>query len=336
MVALVEAAWLSKAIYVAASLNLADLLRDGPKRSAELAALSGANRDALARIMTALTAAGLFAADEEGRFSVTELGATLRTDVPGSLNAWALLMLGDPNQEAWSDVLHTVRTGESAFTHRHGMDLWQYHAAHPEYATLFATAMASFTTTYVENVLRSYPFATFRTIVDVGGGDGSLLLRILGENAETRGTVFDLPQIAARAKQRIDDAQLSGRCVAIGGDALVDVPAGGDAYILSRVLHDWDDERAVTILASCRRALGPDGRVLVIERAMPDQPGEIASRRGPVLSDITLTDLNMLVMTSGRERCIAEYQALFRAARLALVRVVHTETAMNVMEARAA
>ena len=334
MIALIEASWLSRTIHVIASLGIPDLLRDGPKRNEELAAETGTHADTLSRIMRALTGEGIFDVDDQGRFSLTPLGATLRTDVPNSLHAWALLMLGAVNQNAWAGVMHTVRTGQSAFQHRHAMDLWQYHAADPEYANVFAAAMSSFTMTYIENVLHSYSFGHFSQIVDIGGGDGSLLIAVLQRNPEVRGVVYDLPMVADRARQRIAEAGLTDRCAATGGNALTEVPVGGDVLILSRVLHDWDDDSACKILANCRKALPADGRLLVIERALPDKLQDLASNRGPVLSDINMTDLNMMVMTTGRERTVAEYKELCRKAGLELTGVVPTQTAMNVMEVR--
>lgn len=332
MVSLIEASWLSRTIYVIASLGIPDLLRNGPKLNEELAAATRTDADTLGRIMRALTSEGIFHADDQERFSLTPLGATLRTDVPDSLHAWALLMLGEVNQNAWADVMHTVRTGQSAFLHRHAMDLWQYHTTHPEYANLFAAAMSNFTMTYIEDVLLSYSFDHCNQIIDVGGGDGSLLIAILQRKPEIRGVVYDLPLVADRARQRIAEAGLVNRCAATGGDALVEVPVGGDAYILSRVLHDWDDDSACKILINCRKALPVDGRLLVIERAMPDKLQDLSSNRDTILSDISMTDLNMMVMTTGRERTVAEYKELYRKAGLELTEVVPTQTAMNVME----
>jgi hypothetical protein len=192
--------------------------------------------------------------------------------------------------------------------------------------------MAGFTATYIQNLLSSYSFARFKKTVDVGGGDGSLLIGILQANPEMQGIVFDLPQVVAWAEHRIDDAGLSDRCIASGGDAFVEVPRDGDAYILSRVIHDWDDDHAVKILVNCRSALAAGGRILVIERTMPNSGHERNFIPVSLLSDINLTDLNMMVMTSGRERTLNEYQNLFGQSGLNLIRVVPTHTAMSVME----
>lgn len=332
MIRMICGAWLSKAIHVVVVLGIPDLLRDGPKRSTDLAAATGTQAPFLHRVMRALAIEGIFATDDQDRFVLTSIGATLRSDAPGSLRDWALLMLGEVHQGAWGELLHSVRTGESAFPSRYGRDLWNYCGEHPAHAAMFDKAMAGFTETYIANVLMSFSFSGFRKIVDVGGGDGSLLIGILAVNPDARGVVFELPTAATRAEQRIVDAQLADRCSVMAGDAFIEVPSGGDAYILSRVLHDWDDDHSRRLLANCRRVLPAGGRLLVIERIIPVRPDEIAATRRTVLSDITLTDLNMMVMTSGRERTIAEYEGLFEQAGLRLVRVVPTRTAINVIE----
>jgi predicted O-methyltransferase YrrM len=336
MVSLIQGAWLAKALHVAVVLRIPDHLLSGPKTLSELAAATGTHAGALRRLMSALSEEGIFAVDDRDEFSLTPLGATLRTDMPDSLHAWVLLMLGKVNAAAWDDLMHSMRTGQSAFEHRYRMDLWRYCAAHPDYAELFDSAMASFTKTYVAEVLRSYSFSEFTEIVDVGGGDGSLLMSILRQYPDIRGTVFDLPEVADRTHRWIADAGLAHRCLAVGGDAAAEVPPGADGYILSRVLHDWHDDAARRILTNCCKALARGGRVLVIERALPDGSAPRTRRADRTISDTHMTDLNMLVMTTGRERTIGEYVELFRAAGLELVNVVATGRALNVIEARAA
>jgi len=336
MVSLIEGAWLAKALHAVAVLRIPDHLRSGPRTLSDLAAATRTQTSALRRLMRALSEEGIFAADDRDEFSLTPLGATLRTDVPDSLHAWALLMLGEVNAGAWDDLMYSVRTGGSAFDHHYGMDLWRYCAAHPQYAELFDSAMAGFTKTYVAEVLRSYSFSDFTEIVDVGGGDGSLLMSILHQYPEIRGTVYDLPDVADRTLRRIAETGLAHRCWAVGGDATAQVPPGADGYILSRVLHDWHDDDARRILTNCRTALAIGGRVLVIERALPDDSAPRTRRADRTNSDIHMTDLNMLVMTTGRERTTGEYAQLFGAAGLELVNVVATGSALNVFEACAA
>jgi SAM-dependent methyltransferase len=333
---LICGAWVSRAIHVALSLGIPDLLCDGPESSAALAAACGTHAPSLHRLLRALTVEGVFAMDSEGRFRLTPVGEILRSDAPGSLRDWALLMLGDVHGGAWGELLTAVQTGESAFKARYGKDLWAYCREHKAHGALFDRAMAGFTDTYVASVLTAFSFAGFRTIVDVGGGDGSLLVGILSAHHAARGVVFDLASVAERALRRVADAGLSDRCAVVSGDALTEVPAGGDAYVLSRVLHDWDDGAAIRLLGNCQAVLKGDGRVLVLERIVPAQPEDFLATPGPILSDTTLTDMNMMVMTTGRERTLPEYESLFAAAGLQLVRTVATATAMQVMELRRA
>jgi SAM-dependent methyltransferase len=335
MLRLIEGAWLAKAIHVMVALGIPDLLHRRPRGASALAAATRTHAPSLHRLLRALAHEGILSVDDLERFSLTDIGATLRSDVSGSLRDWALLMLGRVHQDAWRELLECIRTGHSAFQRRFGVDLWHYRSEHVDYATLFDAGMASFTNTYVENLLATYSFSAFRTIVDVGGGDGSLLIGILHAYPDTRGVLFDVPEAATKAKRRIDEAGLTRRCLVRAGDAFVEVPPGGDAYVLSRVIHDWDDAAAREILSKCRDVLAPDSRIVVVERVLPDR--ESAKSYPPlVLSDINLTDLNMMVMTSGRERTLVEYQSLFRRAGLELITVYQTRTAMSIMELRRA
>jgi hypothetical protein len=330
VVQLVEGVWLARAVHVAVSLGIPDLFSGGSLSVDELAAMTSTHAPAVERIMRALAGARLLEI-VDGRYSLTDAGALLRRDAPDSLHPWVLLMLGDVHQGAWAELMHTVRTGESAFCNRYGIDLWEYCAGHPDHARLFAEAMAGFTTTYIRGLLDSYSFAAFTSIVDVGGGDGRLLVEILRANVHARGVVVDRPEVVVWAQQRIAEAGIADRGSARAGDAIVEVPAGGDAYILSRVLHDWDDDIARRILVSCRDAAA-GGRILVIERVMPDSAEERAALSTRALADVHLTDLNMMVMTSGRERTLLEWERLFAQADLGLERAVAVGGAMTVLE----
>jgi ubiquinone/menaquinone biosynthesis C-methylase UbiE len=270
---------------------------------------------------------GVFAEDEHGRFALTPLATTLRSDVPGSLRAWAIVQLGEEHYQAWGELMHSVRTGEIAFDHVFGTGVWQYRAQHPEHAKHFDEAMANMIGVYNVAVLASYPFSTIEHVVDVGGGDGSLLITLLQANPTMKGVLFDLPHVTERAKQRIADASLTDRCKVVAGDALTSAPSGGDAYILSRVIHDWDDDHAVTILKNCHRAMTDQGKLLLIERVLPARVESSSAAQALVLSD-----LNMMVMNGGRERTEAEYRALFEAASFRLTKVTPTQSAMSVIE----
>jgi SAM-dependent methyltransferase len=321
MIRLVTGFWVSRALYIAATLGIADLLQDEPKAIGELAQATGSHAPSLYRVLRTLASVGVFAEDAPGRFALTPLGATLQSAGPGSLRAWVSVQLGAEHYQAWGEALHSVHTGEIAFEHVFGMGVWPYRAQHREHATLFDEAMANLTGLYQAAVVSSYVFAQFDTIVDVGGGDGGLLIAILTANPRVQGVLFDLPHVAAKAERRIAAAGLAGRCRVVAGDAFAAVPEGGDAYLLSRVIHDWDDARAIALLQSCHRAMGAAGRLLLIEGIVP-------AGNAPDLSK--LFDLNMLVLAGGRERTAAEYQAVLAAAGFALVHVIPTPSVLGV------
>ena len=281
MLQMIAGFWVSRALYIAAKLGIADFVQDQARTATELAVATSTHAPSLYRVLRALASVGVFAEDDRGRFTLTPLAATLRSDGPGSLRAWATVQLGEDHYQAWGELMHSVRTGEIAFDHVFGMGVWQHRAQHPEKAKRFDEAMANLISVYNAAVLVSYPFSTIEQVVDVGGGDGSLLVILLQANPKMKGILFDLPHVAERAKQRIADAGLTGRCEVMAGDALTSVPGGGDAYILSRVIHDWDDNHAVTILKNCHRAMTEQGKLLLIERVLPVREWNPLAQRKP-------------------------------------------------------
>jgi hypothetical protein len=328
MLRLISGFRVARAIYIAAKLGLADLLRDGPKGSEELAFATGTHAPSLYRVMRALASVGIFAEDEQGRFRLTPIATTLQSDVPGSLRAWAILLLGEEDYQAWGDLMHTVRTGETAFDHVFGMGVFQYETQHPDHAKIFDEAMANLIGLYNSAVLANYSFSTINRLFDVGGGDGSFMIALLRANPEIKGVLFDLPHVAQKAKKRLSDAGLADRCEVVAGDAFVSVPGGGDAYVLSRVMNGFNDDRAIAILANCRRAITDNGKLLLIERVLPDRVEHSVAAQGPVLSD-----LNMMVISGGRERTAAEHRALLEVAGFTLTKVVPTQSEVSVIEA---
>jgi SAM-dependent methyltransferase len=324
MLRMIEGFWLSQALSVVVKLGIADLLKEGPKNSEELARATKMHGPSLYRVLRALAAEGVFSEDGSGCFSVTPLGATLQTGVPGSLRAFVLEQLDDEHYGAWGDLMHSVKTGETAFGHHFNMDLWQYRASHPEDAKTFDEAMANMTEAAIEPILGAYDFSSFRTVVDIGGGDGSLLTAILGKHPGVKGVLFDMPRVTPKAERRIKAAGLAKRCEVVSGDFFKSVPAGGDAYILKAVIHDWDDERAAAILKNCLRAMSPNGKLLLIEAVIP--PGN-----GPFFHKFM--DLNMMVMAGGRERTGDEYRALLKSAGCELARIIPTSSELSVIEA---
>jgi O-methyltransferase domain/Dimerisation domain len=317
----------SRAIFIAAKLGLADLLKDGPKTSEALAEVTKTHAPSLYRVMRALASVGIFAEDQQGRFALTPSAATLQSDVPGSLRGWAILVLGDEDYQAWGDLMHTVRTGKTAFNHVFGMGIFQYESQHAEHAKIFDAAMANLVGVYNSAVLADYPFSTINRLVDIGGGDGSLIVAILRANPTMTGVLFDLPHVTEKAKQRIAEAGLESRCEIVSGDAFASLPGGGDAYLLSRVINSFDNQRAIAILQNCRRVITQSSKLLLVERVLPDRVEHSIVAQGPVLSD-----LNMMVISGGRERTGAEHRALLEAAGFILTKIIPTQSEVSVIE----
>ena len=235
--------YVSRAIYVVARLGIADHLSEGPRRVDDLAEATGTHAPSLKRVLRLLASVGVFTEEADSRFALTPIGGCLRAGVPGSMRAAALLF-GGVTQQAWGDLQHSVETGEPAFRRVFGMDPFDYMAQHPDEAANFDAAMADFTKHIATAVVAAYDFSPFRRIVDVGGGNGALLAGILKANASLAGVLFDLPQVADRAIAPMRELGLADRCEIVGGDFFKAVPAGGDAYLLKHVIHDWDDDRA--------------------------------------------------------------------------------------------
>jgi hypothetical protein len=314
----------SQAIQVAATLRIPDLLADGPRSSAELAGPAGADGPALHRLLRALAAIGVFHEDDDGRFSLTPLSERLRSDVPGSVRGWALLIGRPYFWRSWGNLEHSIRTGENAFRALHGTDVWDWRSREPEESEIFDGAMKALTGAANEAILEAYDFGRFATIVDVGGGNGALLAAVLARHPAVRGVLFDQPHVVDKAGVVL--APVAEQAEVVAGDFFGSVPDGADAYLLKMIVHDWEDDEAAAILARCREAMAPDARVLVIDRILAP-PNEGAEGK--------FSDLNMLVMPGGRERTEAEFASLFERVGLRLVRTVPTAAGPAVLEASA-
>ena len=323
MLQLISGFWISRAIYIAAKLGIADLLRDGPRTAAELAAATGAHASSLYRVLRALASVGVFTEDEKRGFALTPLSETLRTDAPGSLRAFATVELGEEHYPAWGELLHSVKTGKIAFDRAFGMPVWEFFEQNPENAKTFNDAMTGMTLAVNGAVLSGYDFSPIGKIVDVGGGHGSLIASILKANPQMKGVLFDAPSVAEGARSRIEVAGIADRCEVVPGDFFQSLPGGGDAYILKWIIHDWDDERSITILRNCHSAMTEAGKLLLVEAVVP---------RGSEPHFSKFIDLNMLVMTGGRERTENEYRMLLEASGFKLTRTIPTESPMSVIE----
>ena len=313
----------TQCISVVSKLGVADELATGPKTAEELGQAVAAHPRELRRVLRAVASLGIFAEDREGRFHLTPLAETLRSDVPGSMRDFAVLY-GQPwYWRPWGDLLNSVKTGETPFSRVHGKDVFAYLTGDAEAASTFNRALASVTSQGVDSILKAYNFARFASVVDVGGGNGTLIAGILNAFPETHGVLFDLPYIVEEAESFIGDAGVSDRCRVVGGDFFDSVPDGCDAYVLKFVVHDWDDERTITILKNCRRAIRNDGTLLLIER------GIIPIGNDP--APIKFMDMHMMVVTGGIERTEAEISELFARAGFKLTRVIETDSPDNVI-----
>ncbi len=303
----------SQAIHVAATLGIADLLAGVNRSSDELAAATDTHPPTLYRLLRALAAVEILHELDGRRFELTPLGEKLRSDVPDSIAGWAAFIGRPYYWQAWAGLLHSVRTGENAFRQVHGIDVWTYRSTRREESAIFDRAMTSNSRRSVDALLAAYDFGRFRTIVDVGGGNGALLAAVLNAYPDAEGVLFDQPHVAIGAAELLDRAGVAHRCRVVGGSFFDALPQGADAYVLRAIIHDWDDDAAIRILEVAARALEDTSRVLIIERVVaPPNEGR----------DAKFSDLNMLVSPGGRERTREEFVALLRLSGLRLERVV--------------
>jgi hypothetical protein len=314
----------ARAVYVAAVLGIPDLLADGPKDAEELARATDAHAPSLGRVLRFLAGLGVFAEDARGRFRLTPVGATLRSDRPRSLRALSIFWNEDYHWAAFGDILHSVRTGGTAIEHLFGMPIFEFFGKRPGSARTFDAAMTAVSERAVPEILAAYDFRGIRVLVDVGGGHGTLLSGILAAHPRMRGILFDLPPVVAGARERLERLPAGDRIKTVAGDMFASVPAGGDAYIMKLVIHDWDDDRALQLLKNCRTSMGRDARLLLVE-------GIVSPRNVP--GWVKELDIEMLLMTGGRERTLREFQDLLDRAGFRLRRAYPTRLAISVLEA---
>ena len=313
MLGMIRGAQLGRMVSVVAELGIADLVADRAMTSEELAEATGTHAPSLFRLLRALASVGVFAEGDGRRFELTPRADRLRADAPGSLRDLAIMQNEDWYWRLYHDLPYSVRTGRPATEHLWGTGLFEYLAEHPEAGARFDAGMASRHADSNAAFIAGYEFSGIETIVDVGGGNGSLLAALLAAHPTLRGILFDLPAVVTGAVRRLGEAGVADRCTVVGGSFFEAVPTGGDAYILSNVLHDWQDDEATAILRNVHAALDGRGRLLVVnEQIIPPgnepHPGK--------LGDI------MMLLIGGRERTEAEWQSLFKASGFTLTRVV--------------
>ncbi|HEY6327766.1 MAG TPA: methyltransferase [Blastocatellia bacterium] len=315
---------IAQALYVVAKLGIADLIKDGPVSAEQLACKTATNGRALYRVARALTGIGVFEEDEQGRFSNTALSETLRSDHPESIRASAIMMGAPFLWRPWGDLLNSVTTGKPAFDRLFGQPFFAYLGTHPDDAAVFNAAMTAGASATSASVAEAYDFSGFDSVVDVGGGHGALIKDILRKNPNLHGILFDLAEVVSGAADILTDPEIRGRIEVIGGDFFREIPPAS-MYMIKGVLHDWSDADALRILASCRRAIKPGGRLLIIESMLkpsnqPD-PGKFM-------------DLMMLILVNGRERSQSDFLALFQQAGFSLTRTIPTSGPYTLVEAQ--
>ncbi len=316
--------WFTAALHTTVRLGIADELAAGPLTADEVAGRVGSEPAATYRLMRALASRSVLKLHRDGRFALTRLGQVLRSDHPESM-APMLAFVGSPQHwEHWGQLLHSVRTGRTAVEKLRGSGVFDYVDADPEFGRLFNDAMTGGSRAVNENAVPAYDFSDRRLIVDIGGGHGGLLAAILNRTPAVRGVLFDRPSVVAGADAVLEPAGVSERCTVEGGSFFDAVPAGGDAYVLKAIIHDWDDDQSVAILRAVRTAIADDGKLLLFEMVLPEgAPAHLGF----------MVDLEMLVSAGGRERTAAQYSELLAKAGFRMSRVIPTASPLAIVEA---
>jgi hypothetical protein len=324
MVELLGGFRISQALYAAAALGVADQLVAGPAPVKALAERAGAHAPSLHRLLRTLASVGVFTEPQPGVFALTPLGQTLTSSQPGSMRDLAIMWM-ETHYAPFAELIHAVRTGRPAAEHLYGEPFFAWLSHHPEQASRFTGAMANLTSGgFKTAAIASLPLDGTRTIVDVGGADGTVLATILAAHPHIRGVLFDLPHVITDAPRTLARHGVDDRVDCVGGDFFESVPAGADAYLVSVVLHNWPDQQAQRILANIAAAGGSGARLLMIEFVVP--PGDT-----PHLSK--MSDLNMLAMLDGKERTETEWRELLTAAGFTGIEIHQTGTPLSVIQA---
>jgi hypothetical protein len=321
---------LSQALYVVAKLGVADVLGSEPLAAEALAEAVGARAPLLRRVLRALVAAGVFAELGDGRFATNDAASALRVDAPGRMRD-VVINFGEEMYRSFGELLHTVRTGETAFDFIYGAPVFEYYAANPDAEASGAARMLARTLPVASEFAASDVLHNAPNLVDVGGGTGTLLAKVLSQRPEMSGVLFERPGVLELARGYLSEQGVADRCELVEGDFFRSVPAGGDLYVLKSVLHDWDDDRCIAILRSCRAAMNETARLAIIELLLPER----MTPSSPALS-AALLDLIMLAYAGGRERTEAEFTQLLDKASLRLLSATPLAAGPHVLEASAA
>jgi hypothetical protein len=316
-------AMMTQALGVAAKLGIADLLNDNAKAIGELAAATGTHSRSLYRLLRSLAGAGIFVETEREVFANTELSELLRKDSPNSMRNGAIFMSEPWHYNVWGNMLHSVRTGETAWKRTHGAEVFDWFAENPKEAEIFNGAMTDMSVAVAPRVVEAYDFSGFETLADIAGGHGYLLSQILKSTPNLKGILFDVPSVIAGAGELLQRENVAERVEKVAGDFFAEVP-NADAYIMKHIIHDWDDARCVSILKNIHAAMNADGKLLIVETVVPEGNEPHYSK---------LIDLEMLTSPGGAERTAEEYRELLSNAGFRLTRIIQTKSPFSIIEA---
>jgi len=316
-------ALMQRSICVVARLGIADLLAEKPQTVTELAAKTDTHAPSLYRLLRTLASVGIFAETSNQKFELTPVAILLRSDIPNSMRDIAIMMGEHWLWSAWGELMYSVKTGGVAHEKVQGMSSFEYFAQNAEAGEIFNRAMTNLSLTIIPAIAEAYNFSDVVKLVDIAGGHGLLLARILKMNPRVQGVLFDLPNVIGGAEELLDKEGVRNRVELATGDFFQSVPAGGDAYMMKHIIHDWDDEHSIKILQNIRTAMNKKGKVLIIEMVVPE---------GNEPSPSKALDLQMLVMEGGKERTAREYSKLLETSGFKLTRIVPTKSPYSVIE----
>lgn len=317
--------WVQNAVRVVCEFQIPDHLADGPKSITELAETTATHAPSLYRLMRAVASIGILAESGDKVFELTPLGSFLRKDIPGSM--WGLMMFMSEKSHitAMLDLPESIRTGETSFDRNFGKPYFDYLLDQPGEADHFNRAMSAMGSQNAPTLAANYDFTGINTLVDVGGGHGTLIGNILSRNPHMKGTIYDLAPVVEGAPATIETFGVADRTSYEAGSFFESVPAGADAYTLSYIIHDWAEPEALKILRNVRQAIPAHGRLLLVENIIPI---------GNVEHFAKFLDLEMITMVGGRERTEAEFAALLEQAGFSLTRTIPMTPMMSVVEAK--
>lgn len=316
---------MAQAIYLAAKLDIAGLLKDGPKSAEFLAVATTSNEDALYRVLRALAAKGVFVELGDRVFSNTEVSETLQADHRFNTRDLTLWMLDPDHWKVYSELGTSVKTGEPVWEKIFGQPVFQdlFHANKP-LGDVFNRAMTSYSQQTIPGILAAYDFSEFGTVADIAGGYGHLLGAVLDANPNCKGVLFDLPEVLTGAPEMLERYRVTDRVELVVGDFCDEIPVIADAYMLKHIIHDWYDEKCQKILGNIRRVMPDNARVLIIDSVISEGN---SSDFGKVL------DIEMLLVPGGKERTENEFRDLLGRSGFELVRIIRTPSPVCIVEA---